>query len=430
MSETELRQAISDKKPFDSAQMVIRAMYDECRYLMEDKKFIEKVREIDFDLMLVDGFVIAPCRFILPYHLGVPYVYQFSVSGDWALKIPVLPSFHPAQDITNTINLPNKMDFWQRTVNLFLYIANNFILPLMLPVNNSLLNEYAPGLTWQDLILKSELFLVTRDYMLEYPSVELPNVITTSGITVQPAKPLSADLEKIFQQDKHGVILVSFGSLAGALHEDIIDKLFETFSRLEQTIIMRFVGDIEAARQKAPANLHLMSWLPQNDILGHKNVLAFVTHCGNNGRYEALYHGVPMVGIPIFAEQHYNAFTVVQHGYGLQVESMDSFTVDELYEAISKVLTDPKFRDNTQHASAIMKADKMLPKEKLAYWVDHVMKFGGAHLRPACQDLPFYNTFMLDVMAFLLVVFLGVCYLFKRLLIRFCKKEEVKPKDD
>ena len=44
-------------------------------------------------------------------------------------------------------------------------------------------------------------------------------------------------------------------------------------------------------------NVMLMDWLPQNDLLGHRNTKLFITHCGRNGQFESMYHSVPMVGI-------------------------------------------------------------------------------------------------------------------------------------
>ena len=49
-------------------------------------------------------------------------------------------------------------------------------------------------------------------------------------------------------------------------------------------------------------------WVPQNDILGHPKLKLFITHGGNNGQYEALYHGnielyvVTVVTISIFIQ--------------------------------------------------------------------------------------------------------------------------------
>ena len=52
-----------------------------------------------------------------------------------------------------------------------------------------------------------------------------------------------------------------------------------------------------------PKNVLLKPFLPQQDILAHKNLRLFITHCGMHGVMEAIYHAVPMVGIPIFIDQ-------------------------------------------------------------------------------------------------------------------------------
>ncbi|CAL5062633.1 unnamed protein product [Urochloa decumbens] len=53
------------------------------------------------------------------------------------------------------------------------------------------------------------------------------------------------------------------------------------------------------------------TWAPQTEILAHAAVGGFVTHGGWNSALESLWHGVPMVPWPLYAEQHTNAFTFV-----------------------------------------------------------------------------------------------------------------------
>ena len=45
-----------------------------------------------------------------------------------------------------------------------------------------------------------------------------------------------------------------------------------------------------------------------NLTLEHKNVKAFVTHGGMIGTLEAISCGVPMIGIPVFEDQHHNIY--------------------------------------------------------------------------------------------------------------------------
>ena len=84
-----------------------------------------------------------------------------------------------------------------------------------------------------------------------------------------------------------------------------------------------------------------MDWLPQNDLLAHKNIKAFVSHVGHNSLYESAYHGVPVVGVPLFSDQFPNAKKAEQFGLGIVV---DHETVDaqQLFEAIYRVVNEPR----------------------------------------------------------------------------------------
>ncbi|KAM3274078.1 hypothetical protein ACQJBY_043328 [Aegilops geniculata] len=47
----------------------------------------------------------------------------------------------------------------------------------------------------------------------------------------------------------------------------------------------------------------IVSWCPQLEVLAHRAIGCFVTHCGWNSTLEALVNGVPLVGIPHWADQ-------------------------------------------------------------------------------------------------------------------------------
>ncbi|CAN6815887.1 unnamed protein product [Brassica oleracea] len=78
----------------------------------------------------------------------------------------------------------------------------------------------------------------------------------------------------------------------------------------------------------------ICGWSPQVELLAHKAVGSFVSHCGWNSIVESLWFGVPTVTWPMYAEQQLNAFMMVKE-LKLAVEMKLDYRVlvDELVSA-------------------------------------------------------------------------------------------------
>ena len=156
-------------------------------------------------------------------------------------------------------------------------------------------------------------------------------------------------------------------------------------------------------------------WLPQNDLLAHRSVKLFIAHCGSNGQFEAIYHAVPITGFPLFGDQFYNAGRLDHKGYGLSMNIHD-FTADQLVDNIHKILADKSYTERVEKASEIFRSQAQSPVESATFWIEHVCRFGGDHLRSDGNDLPFYSYLMLDIFAFTGTVFVILLYVLYRLL--------------
>ena len=88
-------------------------------------------------------------------------------------------------------------------------------------------------------------------------------------------------------------------------------------------------------------NIKVQEWLPQNDLLAHKDIKAFVSHVGHNSLYESAYHGVPLLAFPLFGDQQSNAKKVEHVGIGLAVD-YKSFNAQQLVETIERVISEPR----------------------------------------------------------------------------------------
>ena len=89
---------------------------------------------------------------------------------------------------------------------------------------------------------------------------------------------------------------------------------------------------------------HVMSFLVTRHFCTraeHPNTKALLSHGGLNGMYEAAYHGLPMVGIPLFADQFDNMERAVARGMALQLDML-TLTEEALSEAVTRVVEDPR----------------------------------------------------------------------------------------
>jgi hypothetical protein len=73
----------------------------------------------------------------------------------------------------------------------------------------------------------------------------------------------------------------------------------------------------------------------------HPNIKLFITQCGLQSFQEAVYHGVPMLGIPFFADQKYNAKKIATEEIGLQL-SFHEITKDTLLTTIKEIFNNSK----------------------------------------------------------------------------------------
>ncbi|KAL6963664.1 hypothetical protein U1Q18_034671 [Sarracenia purpurea var. burkii] len=77
-------------------------------------------------------------------------------------------------------------------------------------------------------------------------------------------------------------------------------------------------GTVERIRTKNQGIL-VHKWAPQQEILSHKSIGAFLSHCGWNSIIESLSQGVPIIGWPLAAEQLFNS-KMLEEEVGVCVE--------------------------------------------------------------------------------------------------------------
>lgn len=76
-------------------------------------------------------------------------------------------------------------------------------------------------------------------------------------------------------------------------------------------------------------------------ISAHPNVKLFISHGGLLGLSEAVYEGVPILGIPIFGDQRTNLKNIVMKGAGETLE-YNEISNENVLERILTLLNNPQ----------------------------------------------------------------------------------------
>jgi glucuronosyltransferase len=409
------------------AGVYFQAMADDCHNFLQTEEIMSKLMTEKFDFAIVDGSSISRCFYVVAHKLDIPYAsltsfHALDTASTASQACYLVPSFANPDSLLTGQTLLMRFSGVFYTLLLSRKVESNF-------------RQYSidrPFNSLYELASNSKLWLVDSAPLLSVPMPEPPNVIHVGGLTIKEARPISdRNLRKFLDDANEGFIFISFGSMLENYPSFLKTILLETVKKLPLKVVWKSTNSSDI-RTPLPKNVVISDWLPQNDVLGHPNIKLFVTHCGNNGQHEALFHGVPMVGVPLWADQQFNARKLVKLGFGRFIDTQH-LTVDTLLAEIKLVLSNQSYKDNMVLASKMFRDQPMKPRDKAAYWIEHVMKYGGDHLRSPTVDMQWYELVMLDVIGIIilvLIVTLFAIWFVMRCVCRLCRFRKTKKTKD
>lgn len=161
------------------------------------------------------------------------------------------------------------------------------------------------------------------------------------------------------------------------------------------------------------STLLLVSWVPQQQVLGHPNVRAFFTHGGMNSLGESVVAAVPLVCMPFFTDQLDNCMRAAERGFGVALPRRGAGVgIQQLRDALKQVLLEPSYKAAATQASLVSLS--ALGVETAVRVVEQTAFGLMTHdaLLPVNLRLPWYAYLGLDVVALLqlaAVVSVGCC---------------------
>ncbi len=380
-----------------------------CQAILSDDKVMHQVKAAGFDLAIYD--VVDPCSRILADYIDIPFITFHSTGLDTVM--PRNPAYMP----TLMTSFSDDMTLWQRILNTLGYVIQRLIkyktmhyisqLKTRFNINTSISVEHSYD--------RESLKLVLGDYGLDYVGPIQPSTILVGGFIHPQTTVIPRQIIDILEDsEQQGVVLFSFGTFVRNYDPYWRELFAKALAQLPYTVIWKYDG---VTPDNLGNNTHLVSWLPQYELLSDSRVRAFITHSGINSAYESAYHGVPVIAIPLFGEQSFQATKIVRAGLAIRLD-IRSLTESSLRNAILDVACEQHYHQNAKQVSKIMKSKAQPQHKEILYWVNYVLKLGGTrHLQSQESKLAWYQLMLIDVgliyITMLLLIMLSMKCTFK-----------------
>ena len=280
-----------------------RLLKTTCEVLLKNEDLLSSLGKVD--IVLCD--IWSMCGPIVAGKLQVPRI-DLSTPGFADPTLAFLHNFPVSLNHVLTRKMVNSIFY--RTIKVLEYglvyvlvykyaILGSFEPLWSTHVNGSKFDSY------ETLVRSTGLVLVQTDFAIDFPRPLGPHVKVIGAIMAEPAGKLSKELDDFINggQNKK-LVVVSFGTFPLKIKQSFVETIASALAKLPARVLWKHKGQLPSSLGE---NTKILPWIPQNDLLGHTSTKAFVTHAGMHSTLEAVYHGVPMVAIPLFSDQHANA---------------------------------------------------------------------------------------------------------------------------
>ncbi|CAH0563742.1 unnamed protein product [Brassicogethes aeneus] len=363
---------------------------------------LDKVIELDeikdllkghFDAIIVEN--VTPLTYFMGIVNKAPIIGMSSVKG-WINAHDALGNpLHPVLSPNFFLKSGDNPSFLERLTSTMYYVTYRLLyryyeMPRSTKIARKHFGDDIPHLG--DIERNMSLALFISNWVQNEIKPTVPSVVDINMIHIKP--------NKFLDGSPQGVIYFSMGTYG--MTYTVTQQKMSIFKEVFASLPYRVIWKTDMI-QEMPSNVLAKNWFPQNDILAHPNVKAFITQGGSHSIEEAIFNAIPLVVFPVVIDQEQNAKRIVHKGMGLNLDIME-VSNRTLRESIVEVAENKRYKKTALKLSKILKDQPMMGVEKAVWWVEYVIRHNGAHhLRSGFVDMPFYQYYLLDVMGFILL---------------------------
>jgi UDP:flavonoid glycosyltransferase YjiC (YdhE family) len=168
-----------------------------------------------------------------------------------------------------------------------------------------------------------------------------PNALSVQPGTVEPAG-TGLTPSWLLRPSGRPTVYFTLGTVFNLESGDLFTRVLSGLRQLPVDVVVTVGRDIDPGSfGPQPDNVHVEGYVPQSALLPHCALV--VNHGGSGSVIGALTHGLPMVVIPMGADQPLNAARCEQLGVGIALDAVRA-TPETIREAVTTILENPSYR--------------------------------------------------------------------------------------
>ncbi|GMT02460.1 hypothetical protein PENTCL1PPCAC_24634, partial [Pristionchus entomophagus] len=373
---------------------------------------MEQLRAEKFDAAFAESMDF--CGSVVFHLLGIDKwaVTESMAIRDGGFQVTHTPS-NPAYVPSLMAGSGEEMTFFRRLSNTMSFAMMDVkIDSLFVPQIEEILRGRIPDLPpINELTATNSLVFYNSEPLVDFPRPTSARIIDIGGITMSSGHiPVNQTWSDILDL-RPNTVFISFGTIAKSslMPEEYKNTIRETIKKFpDVTFIWKYENPKHNISAGVP-NLIESTWVPQRDILHDPRLSAFITHCGQGSTTESIDAGIPLIVIPVMADQDRNAYQVERNGNGLRLEKTNLSNIEKLEAAIREILSNESYRKNARKVRSLI-ADRPFPMKDIFI---RNMEFFAEHgplrqLDHYGRHLNFIQYYLIDVIVFAMFVALSI----------------------
>lgn len=205
--------------------------------------------------------------------------------------------------------------------------------------------------------------------------------ITSTRTRTSILKEDSNCLSWLGEQAYGTVIYVAIGSIASLSEEELGEMAWGLANSQQPFLWVVQPGAVRGSkwlemlpngfREAVGGRGCIVKWAPQKEVLGHRGVGGFWSHCGWNSSMESLSEGVPMLCSPCFGDQKVNArYLSYVWKVGIQLEN--GLKREEIENGIRRLMVEEEgreIRERTMYFKEKIEAHVLKEQDKMLFLI-------------------------------------------------------------